>query len=436
MPILVDKQVMVTMRCGVRLATDVYREADGPARPALLVRLPYGKDALAILANPMLPDLFGLVDAGYVVVAQDVRGTGRSEGTFVPMVNEAADGADTIAWVREQSWCDGRVGMFGPSYLGFTQWLAARSSPPGLVAIAPAVTTADYHRAPWYHDGAFELATSLSWSAIMAAAIAARDLADSSTPHELAAAVYDPEPHECRLPLTNQPILQRHAPWYREWLGHPSYDDFWRTLSHRDSFDTVDIPALHIAGWYDIFLGATLDSYVGMRRHGRTERARRGQQLLVGPWAHSAAGALGVYPDRSFGASASVAAQHITDLHRRFFDGVMRAAADVERPVRIFVMGIDEWRDEHDWPLPDTQYVDYFLSSSGHANTAAGDGGLSSELPHVTEEDVYLYDPLRPVPTVGGAIIGLSPRRLVGPADQTAVEQRQERFSPLDVFRA
>jgi len=165
----VEKDVMVRMRDGVELATDTWVPDQAPA-PTLLVRLPYGKDLTALLAYGLMPNLFALIEAGYAVVYQDCRGTFRSGGEFVPMVNEPNDGADTIAWLVEQPWCDGNIGTFGASYLGFVQWASASVSP-HLKAIAPAVTTTDYYTTPWYSEGgALSWHTVQSWSTGMALA--------------------------------------------------------------------------------------------------------------------------------------------------------------------------------------------------------------------------------------------------------------------------
>ncbi|HEY0719044.1 MAG TPA: CocE/NonD family hydrolase [Streptosporangiaceae bacterium] len=148
----VEKDIMVPMRDGVRLATDAWiPDGDRPA-PVLLVRLPYGKDMNGLYAYGLVPNVFTLVEAGYAVVYQDGRGTFRSGGEFTPMVNEPGDGADTVAWLLAQPWCDGNIGTYGASYLGFVQWAIASAAAP-VKAIAPAVTTTDYYSAPWYSEG-------------------------------------------------------------------------------------------------------------------------------------------------------------------------------------------------------------------------------------------------------------------------------------------
>ena len=166
------------------------------------------------------------------------------------------------------------------------------------------------------------------------------------------------------------------------------------------------MPALHIGGWFDIFVSNTARSFTELRARAGTEEARAGQRLIIGPWDHL--NATGIYPDRRFGLAGDAISQDLTGQHVRFFDRWLRGrpdALDGSAPVKIFVMGIDQWRDEQDWPLPDTRYVPYYLHGSGRANTAAGDGELSPEAPAETATDTFLYDPRRPVPTLGGRVM-------------------------------
>jgi uncharacterized protein len=164
----VEKDVMVPMRDGVALATDLWLPDDGPS-PVLLVRLPYGKDLIpGDITWPTQPNILALLEAGYAVVWQDCRGTFRSGGDFDPMVNEPHDGADTIAWLLEQPWCDGNIGSYGHSYLGMAQWGSAAESPSGLKAIVPTETSTDYYMSPWYSEGgAVSWHTTWSWTTLM-----------------------------------------------------------------------------------------------------------------------------------------------------------------------------------------------------------------------------------------------------------------------------
>ncbi|MCB0047663.1 MAG: CocE/NonD family hydrolase [Caldilineaceae bacterium] len=185
-------------------------------------------------------------------------------------------------------------------------------------------------------------------------------------------------------------------------------------------------PALNISGWYDILLWSAFQNYMGMRSHGGSERARRNQRVIIGPWSHI--NFSGSFPEREFGPSASSAALDLAGIHLRWFDHWLKDevnGVEEEQPITLFVMGIDEWRHAADWPLPDTQYRAYYLHSGGEANTLRGDGALSAEMPGNEPPDVYLYNPLRPVPTAGGQVL-LPGGNAIGPRDQRSVEQRDD----------
>jgi hypothetical protein len=427
----VEKDIMVPMRDGVRLATDAWIPADDAPGPVLLVRLPYGKDMTTLYGNPLIPNVFTLVQAGYTVVYQDCRGTHRSGGEFIPMVNEPGDGADTVAWLLRQPWCDGNIGAFGPSYLGFVQWASATASD-GLKAIAPAITTTDYYRAPWYGEGgALSLHAVQGWTTGMATVDAQRAAAagsgDRQTLADLTRMLADPDPHLGALPVRVRPLLEKQWSWWADIVGHSARDEFWRDLSVADRFEDITVPALNIGGWFDIFINDTARTFTELRRRGGSAEAREGQRLIIGPWDHL--NNTGVYPDREFGMMANALFADLTGAHQQFFDRWLRGRADAlagSAPVRIFVMGIDQWRDEPDWPLPDTRHTDYFLDGSGRANTADGDGELRREPPADDRADTYLYNPMRPVPTLGGRVMAPATANAAGPVDQRRVEARDD----------
>lgn len=419
--ILIEKNIMVPMRDGVRLATDVYRlEGAGPA-PVLMARTPYNKDA--ILNGGTNFDILRAVQAGYVVVVQDVRGRYASEGEFNPHFQETEDGVDAFAWAAAQPWSSGVIGTFGGSYLGCTQWLPAREQPPALRAMAPAVTFSDLYDGCIYQGGA-KVLHDLRWvaAAIVPAEIerrVARGEAIVEAPSlEVEAALHE-------LPLASHPLIRSYAAFYHEWLAHPSADAYWTPASPRAGYDRIMAPALNIGGWYDIFLWSTLENYMGMKRRGATEEARR-QRLIIGPWTHM--NFTGSFPDREFGPAASSAAIDLPGIHLRWFDRWLKGmdnGVDQEPPVMIFVMGADEWRTAPDWPLPETRYRPYYLHSRGGSNSLHEDGWLSTEPPGDEPSDIYLYNPLRPVPTVGGQVI-LPGSNAMGPCDQRKVEQRDD----------
>ncbi|MET8406403.1 CocE/NonD family hydrolase [Streptomyces sp900116325] len=421
--------VRVPMRDGVALAANVWRPAEGKA-PTLLVRLPYGKDVLS-LGHDVMPSLLALLEAGYALVVQDCRGTYRSEGEFVPHMADRADGEDTVAWIADQPWSDGTVGMYGASYLGMVQWEATATGAPALKAIAPAFTSIDNYEAPWYSaGGALSLSLVTFWNAMMYAADAQRSLAlgegTVAQMQQLGQAALFPESLNDVLPTGEVPVLAAYGKWWDDWMAHPSHDGYWDAMELTPELKNVTAPALNIGGWYDLYIGQTLRTYTTARQQAGSAQAREGQRLIIGPWDHISAS--GVYPDRSFGPLASAQMLGLTGLHVKFFDRWLRGdatALDGVAPVKIFVMGIDQWRDEQEWPLPDTRWTDFHLTSAGHANTVDGDGALTIEAPAGAERDTYLYDPRRPVTTAGGACLPMTPG-FGGPVDQRSVAGRED----------
>ncbi len=421
--ILIDKDTMVPMRDGVKLATDIYRLEGAGRTPVLVVRTPYNKNRLAGDAD--IFDILRAVQAGYTVVAQDVRGRFASQGAFNPHSQETADGLDAFAWAAAQHWSNGVLGTFGGSYLGATQWLPAREQPPALRAMAPSITFSDAHEGCSYQGGA-KVLHDLMWvvGSIVPAEIERRRarglrVPNSETPLDAGGALNE-------IPLATHPLIREYAGFYLDWLAHPTAGDFWLPASPRAGYERIGVPALNVSGWYDIFLWSTCQNYIGMRDRGGTEEARRNQRLIIGPWTHG--NFSGSFPEREFGPGGSAAAIELPGIHLRWFNRWLKGAEngiDQEPPVLIFVMGIDEWRPEADWPLPDTQYRPFYLQSGGEANTLNGDGTLSTEPPGEEPPDAYLYNPLRPVPTVGGQVI-LPGGNAMGPRDQREVELRDD----------
>lgn len=432
MNLTIEKNLAVGMRDGITLQTDVYRPAGAEQWPAVLLRLPYNKEQPALLF--LAGDILRIAQAGYAVVVQDCRGTYRSDGEFSPYFQEARDGADTIAWVAAQPWCTGKVGMMGASYYGATQWLAAGETPPALKALAPFITTDQYHDKWTYQGGAFQLGFILQWAtATFAVGEVVRRLGHGAAgPEDLRAAIAaaDRVPHDySHLPLTDWPALAQLAPYVRDWLAHPSYDAYWKSIAPCEQYERITTPALNFGGWYDLFLGGTLANYLGMKARGGSSDARRHQRLVIGPWVHGYNG--GVYAERNFGLMAHDGVADVTAMQIRWFDHWLKGldnGVPGDKPVRLFVMGRDTWRDEDDWPLPDTRYERWYLHSGGHANTLEGDGGLSTTPPGTEPADHYAYDPSDPVPTIGGATFlpGLFVAANAGPRDQRAVERRAD----------
>lgn len=425
MPLTVEKNLRVAMRDGVQLATDVYRPAGDGQHPVVMLRLPYNKEQPALLF--LAGDILRVAQAGYAVVVQDCRGTWASDGEFNPYFQEAEDGADAIAWAAAQPWSSGVVGMMGASYYGATQWLAATQAPPALKAIAPFITTDQYHEKWTYQGGAFQLGFILQWaSATFGVAEAVRRVGRGSAAPaligEAIAAADNVAAHYLQLPLGGLTTLAKLTPYVADWLAHPDYDDYWRAAAPREHYAKITTPALNFGGWYDLFLGGTLANYTAMKSRTR-------QRLVIGPWVHGYNG--GVYPERNFGLMAHDGVADVTAMQIRWFDHYLKGldnGVEHDAPVRIFVMGPDAWRDEADWPLPDTDWQCWYLHRDGSASSPA-DAGLLAPLPPPDEPvDSFVYDPRNPVPTAGGATFlpGLFVAANAGPRDQRDVESRPD----------
>jgi putative CocE/NonD family hydrolase len=399
----VDHDVEVPMRDGVLLRADVYRPEGNDAVPALLNRTPYDRSVAMIPPAGIEPE--PAVAAGFAVVCQDVRGQYGSDGEFYTFVDEATDGYDTVEWVAAQPWCDGAVGMVGRSYGATCQWLAASERPPHLKAICPIVTGSDFFRGWVYQGGAFQLGFNLFWVWMMS------DRRGAAKAEELFR----------HLPLRSVPLPDpQWARFYFDWLDHPTDDDYWQSLSINHRYPRIEVPALSVGGWFDVFLGGTLENFVRMRREGGSDAARAGQRLLVGPWAHGST--YGPFPDHGFDVFERRDAIDFLDVQLRFFERHLRGvdgAGEDEPPVRLFVMGENRWRDEDAWPLARARETPWFLRAGGR---------LEAEGPGPEPPDEYTYDPNDPAPTVGGATS--LPTRMMksnaGPLDQARVEKRDD----------
>lgn len=426
------RDVAVPMRDGTVLRADVWTPDRGGRRvPVLLERLPYDKSISLLTTVEAGLEPVRAVDAGYAVVVQDTRGRFASEGSFDPYVHEALDGVDTIAWCAGLPFSDGSVGMFGASYFGATQLLAAAAAPPALRAIAPTVTGSDFYEGWTYYGGSFQLGFALCWALLTLAPNIISRIPDSRRRSEyaslLADAVDDIDATYRRLPLTDLAGLEEVLPFYLDWLRHDTRDLYWQSRSALERYSSIRTPALHIGGWYDLFVSGTIENYRALRRCAATDEARLGQRLVVGPWAHGNFG--DTIGDLQFGQGAAKAALDTTALQLAFFDQHLRGYPVDDADVRVFLMGADTWLHESDWPPVSCRRETWFLHSGGRANSSRGDGSLSLARCAADESpDDYLYDPADPVPTVGGATFlpGAAVSFNAGPRDQSAVERRDD----------
>jgi len=418
---VIERNVAMKTRDGVALRTDVYRPAGEGAFPVLLVRTPYNKDGFAGFGRRAAA-------RGFMLVAQDVRGRYASEGEWYPFKHEIDDGYDAVEWAAALPHSNGKVGMFSGSYVGATQMLAAIGRPPHLAGICPIITASNYHENWTYQGGAFEQWFNESWTSGLAQDTYSRWISQQAN-----AVVGDTV-----LPLKNFPIFniktpqdgvaltRSQAPYFLDWLDHPTYDSYWKQWSIEENYGKFQVPGLTIAAWYDIFQGGSLRNYIGLKAHGGSEAARKGQHLIVAVGGHSGWGS--TVGEVDFGPAAAFDENdNVLDWYDYLFLGKQNEFAG-DKPVRIFVMGENKWRDEAAWPLERAKETRYSLHSAGKANSAAGDGFLylgQMEF-HTDRRDSYVYDPANPVPTVGGPLCCDSVHLAPGPRDQKEVEARPD----------
>ncbi len=377
--------VMVAMRDGVELATDIYLPKDDGPFPVILVRTPYKKEMVELQAH-------FYARRGYAVAVQDCRGRFASKGTWEPFVNEPKDGYDTIEWLAKQPWSTGKVGMIGASYVGWVQWWAAREHPPHLVTIIPNVAPPDpLYNIPYEYGVLFTLG-SIWWA----------DILESEATADLSGAVIseigEKKYHKLLMPLPvielDKAVLGKENPYWRKWIKHPPHDPYWDQCAFLNHLGNVDIPVFHQSGWFDgDGIGSKLN-YMKMVSHGHKH-----QKLVLGPWGHTSEPQRRV-GDRDFGPNA------IIDLQRqylRWFDRWLKGVdngIEKEPLVKIFVMGTNQWLTGDKYPLPDSYLVRWHLHSDGAANSSRGDGRLSRARPsRDSRPDHYTYDPGDPTPS-------------------------------------
>ena len=405
-----ERGVPCPMRDAVELVSDHYFPPEPGPHPTLLMRQPYGRDiaSTVVYAHPAW-----FARRGYNVVIQDVRGRGDSGGEFYPFRHEALDGADTIAWLRTRPESNGRIGMYGFSYQGITQLLAAAENPEGLQCIAPGMTACDLYHGWFYNHGALRLAASLGWGIQMLKADARRKhLREASDKLEEAWANLGSQ--TSALPFRAHPALHGEGlPQYvLDWFDHDQPGDYWTSLDVSRRFDQIRVPALHISGWYDTYLNGTIDGFLKLSNSAGSDFARNHQYLIAGPWVHIPWG------DRigtsNFGPEALLDTNSIL---LRWFDHWLKDTGDFpgEPRVRHFVLGENRWRQASAFAV-EANHV-FYLHSGGNANSRKGDGALTPEKPSTEEPtDIFVYDPEVPVLAPGG------PGAKSGPFDQATLE--------------
>lgn len=375
-----ETNVRIPMRDGVTLATDIYRPTgDGPF-PTILARTPYSRQTEGGLKGPYY------AARGYIFIAQDVRGRFDSDGDWYPFIHETDDGSDTIDWIADQPWSDGKVGMVGASYVGLVQWLAAKSGNPHLTCIVPQVSPPDPHENFPYEGGVFLIGAAW-WSRVLVAMEAGEEINEGVDWVELFKTLPAGD--------MDKVLGAEEQTWFDEWLAHgPEDQEFWAPANYQQFFGEMTVPAFHVTGWWDGDQPGALMNLPAMQRQAKTERARNGQYLVVGPWTHFF-NTTRAFGDIDFGDEA------IVDLDSRilrFFDHYLKGVDNgiVSDPhVLTFTMGENEWRGSDTWPPSDTGMAELFLSSNGNAKAIGGDGKLSTTSSEGEAAfDSFRYDPL------------------------------------------
>jgi putative CocE/NonD family hydrolase len=421
--VLVERDVPCAMRDGVTLMADVYRPADEGSYPVILIRLPYDK---AGAENVSYAHPAWYARHGYIVVSQDTRGRYGSEGEWYPFKYEAEDGYDTIEWAAKLTGADGRVGMYGFSYAGATQMLSAVLRPPSLVTICPAMTGSQYYEGWTYNGGAFALAFAASWAKSLGIADA-KKRGDDAAMATYASAFAGAMDWHWYLPIKDHPPLRTgDTSYFFDWLDHPTYDDYWRQWSIDEDYSRINVPALHIAGWYDVFVSGTVKNFVCLQRHAGEEKARQSQKLIIGPWYHIP------WKPMVGQASEDAAPSVVDDWQLYWFDQFLKDqyTGVLDSPVTLFIMGEDRWQNYDQWPPAQSTPTPLFLHSAGRANSAFGDGVLSTDMPVEELADIYTYDPAIPTLSQGGHSCCFDFAAPMGPADQAP----SERFNQVLVY--
>ncbi len=438
----VERSVLVPMRDGVRLSTDLYFPVDAATRlPTILLRTPYNKKPYYQSQSSIAYEFAG---RGYVVAVQDKRGKYESEGLYTISKADRLDGFDAVGWIASQPWSDGKVGTYGCSYLGENQVHAAAERHPNLTVMIPQAAGGIVRYAALYNGGAVELAAGFGWFRGAGSKLNFR--AALNTPDSLfqqGVALYNLAPTapeaDFRASWMSLPVLgmvsrSGAAPSdFDAFVSHWPGDPWWNAFRYIDSTDRFDVPALHVNSWYDYGVKETLDMFNLLRTNAESPRGRDHQFAVISPTTHcqsERATEHTVVGERDVGDARF---DH-RNLYLRWFDYWLKGEENgvLDEPkLRIYVMGKNEWRAENEWPLARTRFTKYYLSGGGQANSRFGDGVLSLTPPPPPPpsggetSDRFIYDPRTPVPSVGGPVCCTgTPDAPAGAFDQSPVEMR------------
>lgn len=400
----VKTHVQCEMPDGVKLSNDIYLPDAGGPFPCVFVRTPYGNNA-----EKKIEYCKEFAAAGYAVVIQDVRGRYDSEGDWEPFFNERDDSLATQAWIAGQDFCDGNIALYGRSYEGFCVWMGTFGHHPAVKAIIPVVALPDpVVNVPWQNG-------AVMWNIIeWAFLIHGRTNQEITGPNW--ESLYKSKP----LNRLDEQAGFISKPW-REWLEHETKDDYWKRICYMHRMNELDVPALHICGWYDDDGPSTYNNYPNARKLAANDAARDGQAIIVGPWPHATNTKTTVH-------GVDFGPEEVIDLERliiKWLDkhvGGKPESWEGQPRARIFLMGENKWHEWDDWPHPDAKDVPFYLHSGGKANSLYGDGKLSTDPPDAEQPDEFAYDPANPAPFIYDA----ASLQVGGPFDQRPVERRDD----------
>lgn len=400
------------MRDGIHISADVYLPLSGGPHPTIYQWTPYESTRERFIGWGVW-----FAQRGYAAVVSDVRGRYESEGEFVPWVLDGQDAQDSLTWAAGEQWCNGRIGTWGRSYGALIQWQLAHVGHPNLECLAPQVIHDDYFWDGYWTGGAFQIALTLGAAALWSSAMALIT-GPSAADLMLNDRVFG------HLPLIelDEVAIGRKVDYWREWWEHQTNDEYWHQFRHRPA--AVDVPIFQQGGWFDPYSGSHLRSFaeIGDRVPNR---------LLMGPWSHEEEVET-FKADIDLSPALTVIRDHELTFYDRYLKDVDNGWED-RPPAELYVLGANEWRGEHEWPLARTEFTPWYLHSGGRANTLSGDGTLGVDPPRSDEPaDRYDYDPEDPVPTIGGNSSVLTMTQgaqtpiTPGPRDQRVLERRDD----------
>lgn len=380
----IERSVSFTTTDGTTLAADVFHPQRAQKAPIILVRIPYSK----VFMNSLFGNVVGRfwAERGYTVVLQGTRGRYESSGKYEPLIHEESDGKETLAWMKQQPWFSDKIGMWGGSYFGYTQYVLADTNDPEISAFIVQLASADFSKM-FYTDGAFALESALQW------ALGSYGRVDSYPTNEKLETAANTIP----LLLADEKAEGVQIGFLRDWMKESTGSPYWEKLNATPKLPQIKGPVLFMAGWFDPFLSAQIDDYQMVSTIAQPDVAEK-SKLIIGPWAHARSVTLpdGFVP-RHYRLESLQPSLDWFDEH------LLESKPEKDSPrVRIFVMGQNRWRDENEWPLRHTVYTSYFLEKLGSNRI----GALSSRTNEPLGSDSYVYDPMHPLPSLGGAMIG------------------------------